>query len=111
MSRIFSTSSGSVDSLKVSLRCGWRPKVCQMRTTALWLSPTFLASERVLQWVAAGGRLSNVWVTASSTWVSVILRGVPGRGSSHNPPIPLMRYLSLHFPTVAPVTFSCRAIS
>ncbi len=36
-----------------------------------------------------GKVLSNVWVTASSTWVSVILRGVPGRGSSHKPSIPL----------------------
>jgi hypothetical protein len=38
----------------------------------------------------------------------VILRGVPGRGSSDNPSIPCKRYLSLHFPTVAPVAYGER---
>jgi hypothetical protein len=31
MSRTFSTNSGSLESLKVSLRCGCRPKARQMR--------------------------------------------------------------------------------
>src|ERR1019366_1573801 len=63
-------------------------KLRQMRTTALWLSPTSFARERVLQWVAAAGILSRVRVTASSTFASVILRGVPGRESSASPFIP-----------------------
>jgi hypothetical protein len=88
MSRTFSTSHGSVDSLNFSLRCGCSPKLRQMRTTALWLSPTSFARDRVLHWVAAAGILSRVRVTASSTLASVILRGVPGRESSASPFIP-----------------------
>ncbi len=49
MSRTFSTKKGSVDNLNVSLPCGCKPKACQIRTTALWLSPTCRAKERVLQ--------------------------------------------------------------
>src|ERR1700689_4549449 len=60
MSRTFSTSHGSVDSLNVPLRCGCSPKLRQMRTTALWLSPTSFARDRVLHWVAAADILSRV---------------------------------------------------
>src|SRR5215207_1786251 len=49
MSRTFSTNSGSVESLKVSTRCGFRPKARQMRQTAVWFRPVALAKERVLQ--------------------------------------------------------------
>ena len=35
MSRTFSTSSGSFDSLNVSVRCGCSPNVCQMRLIAV----------------------------------------------------------------------------
>ena len=79
MSRTFSTKSGSLESLKVSTRCGFRPKARQMRQTAVWLSPVALASERVLQCVASAGVASRVVVTACSTCSSVILRGAPGR--------------------------------
>jgi hypothetical protein len=79
MSRTLSTNSGSRESLKVSARCGCSPKARQMRTTADWLSPTALASERVLQCGASVGVASSVVVTACSTWASVILRGAPGR--------------------------------
>jgi len=39
-SRTFSTKNGSVESLKVSLLCGFSPKAFQMRTMALCDSPT-----------------------------------------------------------------------
>ena len=67
MSRTFSTNSGSVESLKVSTRCGFKAKARQMRQTAVWLSPVALASERVLQCVASAGVASRVVVTARST--------------------------------------------
>jgi hypothetical protein len=59
MSRTLSTNSGSVESLKVSTRCGFRAKARQMRQTAVWLNPVALASERVLQCVASGGMASS----------------------------------------------------
>ena len=67
MSRTFSANSGPVESLKVSTRCGFRPKARQMRQTAVWLSPAALASERLLQCVASAGAASRVVVTARST--------------------------------------------
>ena len=63
MSRTFSTNSGSVESLNVSLRCGCRPNARQMRTTVVWLIPTAFASPRVLQCVAFGGVCSSVVAT------------------------------------------------
>jgi len=39
----------SVDSLKVSVRCGWRANARQIRLMALWLKPTLRANDRVLQ--------------------------------------------------------------
>src|SRR5579864_5253606 len=56
MSRTLSMNSGSFDSLKVSLRCGWSAKARQMRFAVLRLSPDSLASERVLQWGGVFGR-------------------------------------------------------
>jgi hypothetical protein len=41
--------------LKVSTRCGFRPKARQIRETADWLIPVALAMERVDQWVASVG--------------------------------------------------------
>src|SRR6266481_4477152 len=83
--RLLSTNSGSVDSLKVSLRCGWRENARQMRCTVEIDKPEALAIERVLQWVAAAGIVSNVVVTTSAIFSSPILRGAPGRGSSARP--------------------------
>ena len=85
MSRTFSTNSGSVDSLKVSLRCGCSPKARQMRCTVETDRPDALAIERVLQCVAARGIVSSVVVTTSAILSSPILRGAPGRGSSSSP--------------------------
>src|SRR5207245_2851517 len=44
--RLLSTNSGSVDSLKVSLRCGWRENARQMRCTVETDKPEALAIER-----------------------------------------------------------------
>src|SRR3712207_6919635 len=59
MSRTCSTKNGSLESLKVSVRCGFRAKARQMRQTAVWLSPVALARERVLQCVAPAGVASR----------------------------------------------------
>src|SRR5260221_6868429 len=55
MSRTFSMNSGSVESLKVSARCGCRPKARQMRTTAVCDKPLAFAIVRLLQCVASRG--------------------------------------------------------
>src|ERR1700730_1621261 len=82
MSRTLSTNRGSADSLKVSLRCGWRENARQMRCTVEIDKPEALAIERVLQWVAAAGLLSNIVVTTSAIFSSPILRGGPRAGLS-----------------------------
>src|SRR5512132_3249228 len=70
MSRTFSTNSGSVDSLKVSLRCGCSENARQMRCTVEIDTPVALAIERVLQCVAAAGIVSSVVVTTSAIFSS-----------------------------------------
>src|SRR6516165_2615842 len=75
MSRTLSTNSGSVDSLKVSTRCGCSPKARQMRPTLEVEMPLCRAMLRVLQCVAAGGRLSSVCTMTFSTLASSIVRG------------------------------------
>src|SRR5947209_6609535 len=64
---------------------------------------------RVLQCVAAWGLLSKVRVMTSSTWLSLIERGAPGRGSSINPASRSSRNRLRHLPTVGSVTRSCWA--
>src|SRR6516225_5271681 len=78
MSRTLSTNRGSADSLKVSLRCGWSENARQMRCTVEIDKPEAVAIERVLQWVAAAGIVSNVVVTTSAIFASPILRGPRG---------------------------------
>ena len=75
MSRTLSTNSGSVDSLKVSRRCGCSPKARQMRPTLEVEMPLCRAILRVLQWVAPAGRLSSVCTMTCSTLASSIVRG------------------------------------
>ena len=82
MSRTFSINSGSGDSLNVSVRCGCRPKACQMRLIVMRLKPVAFAIPRRLQWVSPRGVVSSVRITTRSTSVSAIVRGAPGRGSS-----------------------------
>ena len=76
---------GSVESLKVSLRCGANEKAFQMRCTVETDTPDVLAIERVLQCVASAGIVSSVFVTTSAIFSSPILRGAPQRGSSSRP--------------------------
>jgi hypothetical protein len=49
-----------------------------MRCTVEIDKPEALAIERVLQWVAAAGIVSNVVVTTSAIFSSPILRGAQG---------------------------------
>ena len=82
MSRTFSTNSGSVESLKVSMRCGCRPKARQMRCTVEGAWPISLAMVRRLQCVRPFGRVSSVLRIVLAISSSPISRGAPGRGSS-----------------------------
>ncbi len=81
MSRIWSMSSGSFDSLKVSLRWGCRPNARQMRLTDDRLIRLALATSRTLQWVAPRGVVSSARITTRSICSSVIVRGAPGYAS------------------------------
>jgi hypothetical protein len=60
-------NNGSVDGLKVSARCGCRPKACQMRTVPDCDIPLALAIVRVLQWVASLGFSCGVLAMTRST--------------------------------------------
>src|SRR5882762_3789127 len=111
MSRTLSTNRGSADSLKVSLRWGWRENARQMRCTVEIDKPEALAIERVLQWVAAAGIVSNVVVTTSAIFSSPILRGAPGRGSSARPSNRLAANRWRQVATVRRLTPSCAAIA
>src|SRR5215208_5881459 len=88
MSRTLSTNCGSADNLNGSRRCDCNPKVCQIREIVAFERPTTSAMLRVLHWVAIAGGASRVRVITSTTASSVILRGVPGRGSSVSPSRP-----------------------
>lgn len=102
-------NSGSWESLKVSLRWGWRPIARRIRLTVLWLNPDCCADDRALQWVASRGRDSSVVVSTLSTSASLTRRGVPGRGSSSKPSNPLLRNRERHLLTVCCRTSTCRA--
>jgi hypothetical protein len=82
-----------------------------MRLMAVWLIPTFLAIERVLQCVASAGLLSRVSVTTRPTSASVIFRGAPGRGSSGRPSSRRARKRARHFPTVCFLIRSSAAVA
>src|SRR5688500_17989177 len=79
MSRTFSAKKGSVESLKVSARCGCRPKARQTRPTVVTDKPVARAMVRRLQWLAFSGRVESVRSTSSATCSSPIRRGAPGR--------------------------------
>ena len=111
MSRTFSTNWGSVESLKVSVRCGANEKALQMRCTVEMDKPDALAIERVLQCVASDGIVSSVLVTTSSIFSSPILRGAPQRGSSSRPSKRLLANRFRHSPTVSRETPSSPAIA
>src|SRR5712672_2162974 len=102
---------GAIQRLKVSLRCGCSENARQMRCTVETDKPEALAIERVLQWVAAAGIVSNVVVTTSAIFSSPILRGAPGRGSSARPSNRLAANRWRQVATVRRLTPSCAAIA
>ena len=79
-------NSVSLESLKVSTRCGCNASARQMRLTAAWLSPLRLAIARVLQWAASRGFVSRVHRTTRSTCASEIFCGAPGTAHRANRP-------------------------
>jgi hypothetical protein len=111
MLRTLSTNNGSCDSLKVSTRCGCKPKARQMRPTLEVELPLRRAMLRVLQCLASGGWLSSVCTMTLSTLASSIWRGAPGRGSSSRPSRPRSTKRRRHLPTVCGVTRSRAAIA
>jgi len=104
-------SSGSGESLNVSVRHGCSPNARQMRSTLVGETPTRAASSRSGQCVAASGTCSKVRTTTSSTWASVIVRGTPGRGSSGKPSSLSRRNRVRHLRTVVRLTPSRAAIA
>ena len=111
MSRTLSMNSGSLDSLKLSTRCGCRPKAPQIRCTVVAEMPVARAIERRLQWVAPSGIVSSARITTSAILSSPILRGAPGRGSSSSPPSRLSAKRARHRPTVRRETPNFSAIA
>ena len=84
-SRTLSMNCGSLDSSKVSTRCGLSPKVFHIRPMVDFDSPDCAAIDVRDQCVALAGVASNVLTITSSTCSSVIFLGAPGRGSSAKP--------------------------
>ena len=76
-----STNSGSLDSLKSSLRCGCSSKAFQIRPIVDLDSPQRSAIDARDQCVALAGVDSSVATTTSSTCSAVTNAGRPGRGS------------------------------
>src|SRR5215472_1967258 len=81
-STTLSTNSGSEDSLKVPVKCGFRSNFRQIRPIVDLDSPLRAAIEDRDQCVAPCGVSSKVAVMTSSTLSSKIDGGRPGRGSS-----------------------------
>src|ERR1019366_10372181 len=73
MSRTFSMKNRSVDSLKVSTRCGCKENARQMREIADCGIPVACAMFRVDQCLPCGGVDSKVRVIKASTCASEIL--------------------------------------
>lgn len=108
-SRPLSTKAGSLESLKVSARWGWRPKARHTRLTIVWLIPERAAMLRVLQGVASLGWLSRVRATRRSTSASPTVRGAPGRGASERPARRCSAKRPRHSITLGRLTFKVRA--
>ena len=77
----FSSNRSSLDSLKVSTRCGFKPRADQIRCTVAGDTPCALAIDRQLQCVSPSGVSCSVARTISSTFSAAIdgLRPRPGR--------------------------------
>jgi hypothetical protein len=96
-----STNAGSVDTFHDSIACGFSPNARQIRDTAIWFSPDAWAIDRVEQCVSPlAGLLCRVRSMIASTWSSVIVRGLPGCGSSSKPSSRSARKRDRHFVTL-----------
>jgi hypothetical protein len=111
MSRIFSTRSGSGDTLNSSWRHGLSPNARQISLTVVWEIPCLAASPRVDQCVASGGAVSSVSTTIASTTSSPIVRAAPGRGASTSPSSRSAAKRCRHLDTVTGLQPSSAAIS
>ena len=100
-STTFSTNSGSVDSLKVPVKCGLMSNLRQIRPIVDLDRPARSAIEARDQRVASCGISSSVAVMTSSTLSSRIDGGRPGRGSSSSPSHRRARNRLRHLLTVA----------
>src|SRR5919106_4451199 len=94
-------NNGSLDSLKVSTRCGLSPNARQIRPTVDRDSPASAAIDARDQWVASLGVRSSVATRTCSICSSLMLRGPPGRGSSSSPSSRFATNRRRHLPTVA----------
>src|SRR5215213_8386191 len=110
-SRIFSTRSGSGDTLKLSCCHGLSPKARQISATVVLEIPCLAARPHVDQWVASGGADSSASTTTASMAASAIVRSAPGRGASPRPSRRSWANRRRHFDTVAGWTRSTRAIA
>ena len=104
MSRTFSAESGSVESLKLSARCGRRPEARQARPTVAADGPEASATVRRLHCVPPSGRSASVRSGSAATRSSSVRRGAPGRGSSSSPSARSRAKRSRHLPAVCSAT-------
>jgi len=111
MSRTFSAKHGSVEILKLFTTCGLTPKVRQMRPTLSRPMPAALAMVRRLQWLRFAGGDSRVLVRTSSTFASLMVRGLPERGASQSTPMPSFAKRLRHLRTVCESQRQCWATS
>src|SRR4029077_9449086 len=103
MSRILSTNSGFCDNLKVSARCGCRPKARQMRPTLEVEMPLCRAMLRVLHCVAPG------WLALQRLHNDALDLGVVDLARDARPRLveqPVETKRRRHLPTVCAVTRS-----
>src|SRR6266853_181123 len=82
MASSFSANWGSLLTLKVRDKWGFRPFLCQIRRTLFSLRPVAAAIVRVLQWVALRGFSRVVFRITAWILADVIVGGLPGRGAS-----------------------------
>jgi len=104
--------AGSLEMVKLSIRCGLRPKVRQILLTVEGETPVAAAMLAVDQWVEpSGGAVvvvdSMIVAIVSSPWI----RGAPDRGASASVATPNGANLLLHSETVCAESESRRAIS
>src|SRR3954469_13551014 len=100
-------NSVSVDSLKLSARCGCTANRLKKRCTALLEIPVCPASVRVLQCVEpSAGLVLSVVLISIATRSSLMLRGAPGRSSSCSPLMRCSTNRLRHLPTVAGLSSS-----